>query len=80
MNRDTRFSVFKNRLSTSLDAASPPAPLVPVAVLLVAGIVPALLPPHQLFGAGPPALCWPHENVAIALFTKHVYPLNIAKI
>ena len=60
--------------------ASPPAPLVPVAVLLVAGIVPALLPPHQLFGAGPPALCWPHENVAIALFTKHVYPLNIAKI
>ena len=61
---------------------SPPAPLVPVAVLLVAGIVPALLPPHQLFGAGPPALCWPHENVAIALFTKHVhvYPLNIVKI
>ena len=67
-------------VQTLLDAASPPAPLVPVAVLLVAGVVPALLPPHHLLGAGLPALAGSHENVAIALLT-HAWmdPVTMAK-
>ena len=67
------------RVPYAVQCYLPPAALVPVALLLVAGVVPALLPPHHLPGARPPALARPHQHVAIALFELQMCTITMAK-